>query len=238
MQDFAQHFFYDCGNELLVGAEMPEEQVYTSENIRALRWRLGLNQAQLADRIDTTSRTVSSWETGERGIRLGHMRALADFFGVSISDLRHRDLSAGFDSRKDGVSPAAYTAPLYAEISAAVPMEEAMLEDRIPVPGGVLDDHPRGFFLRISDASMSRVMAAGSYAFVDPDADVRNGDVAAVAIGDDAAIIRRYHRLSDRVVLRPDSTDRVFEDVAYPVDTPHTVFGRVVRVDSPLVDRL
>ena len=37
---------------------------WDSEHIRALRYRLGLTQRELADRLGTRQQTISEWETG------------------------------------------------------------------------------------------------------------------------------------------------------------------------------
>lgn len=57
-------------------------------------WResRGLTQEQLAGRLDTTSVTVSRWETGKRRPDLDALAALAEALDCAITDLaRHPD---------------------------------------------------------------------------------------------------------------------------------------------------
>lgn len=49
-----------------------------AEQIKALRAKLGLTQAQMAARIGTTVTTISRWETGDRKPKGLYAKALDD----------------------------------------------------------------------------------------------------------------------------------------------------------------
>lgn len=60
--------------------------------LKHLRKSRKMKQAELADLIEVSSRTVSHWEKGEREITSNKLGQLADHFGVSIpilARLRH-----------------------------------------------------------------------------------------------------------------------------------------------------
>lgn len=58
-----------------------------SENLRSLREEAGLTQQDLADRLQTTQRKVSYWESGKVEPDLENLWRLADFFDTSVDDL-------------------------------------------------------------------------------------------------------------------------------------------------------
>ena len=58
-----------------------------SENLRSLRGEAGLTQQDLADRLQTTQRKVSYWESGKVEPDLENLWRLADFFDTSVDDL-------------------------------------------------------------------------------------------------------------------------------------------------------
>ena len=58
-----------------------------SETLRSLREEAGLTQQDLADRLQTTQRKVSYWESGKVEPDLENLWRLADFFDTSVDDL-------------------------------------------------------------------------------------------------------------------------------------------------------
>ena len=55
--------------------------------LKELRKEKKLTQKELADKINVSKITVLRWENGERQIKPGKAKALADFFGVSVGYL-------------------------------------------------------------------------------------------------------------------------------------------------------
>jgi transcriptional regulator with XRE-family HTH domain len=72
------------GNRGLREAEMAPRLDY---RLRELRVAAGLSVADLAERVGTTSATVSRLERGSRGLTLGWMRRFALAIGVRATDL-------------------------------------------------------------------------------------------------------------------------------------------------------
>lgn len=55
-------------------------------NIRRMRIRAGLSQAELARRLDVSRASVANWETGMMCPRLKTVLALADVLGCKTDD--------------------------------------------------------------------------------------------------------------------------------------------------------
>ena len=58
-----------------------------SENVKAMRQQLGLTQSELAEKLQTTQRKVSYWETGLTEPDISLLCKIADFFDVYLDEL-------------------------------------------------------------------------------------------------------------------------------------------------------
>lgn len=215
-----------------------------ASNIRRLRSVYDLKQRELADIAGVTDRAVSSWETGVTEPRMGHVQRLSDYFGIPKSAIIEEGGMLALDpaTRKYTARPTRTTAPLYAAIAAGTPREEIEISGEVPVPEQVLADHPKAFFLTVSGQSMNRVLPDGSYALIDPDDEVANGDACALLVNAHDACIKRYHRSASTVVLEPDSYDPKYKPLIFDYSKPGTdtvqLIGRVVWFVAPYGERL
>jgi transcriptional regulator with XRE-family HTH domain len=57
------------------------------ENLRRLRTRAGLTQAQVADKINVPYRTYQNWELGSREPAIAALKTIAKALGVSFDEL-------------------------------------------------------------------------------------------------------------------------------------------------------
>lgn len=57
------------------------------ENIKRLRERFGLTQAQLGDIAGVSDKAVSTWEKGANVPRMGAIQRMADYFGIPKSEI-------------------------------------------------------------------------------------------------------------------------------------------------------
>ncbi len=55
--------------------------------LKTLRNKAGLSQVELANKLGTTQKNISSWETGRTVPRPPMMQKVADFFGVKKDDI-------------------------------------------------------------------------------------------------------------------------------------------------------
>lgn len=58
-----------------------------ADNIKRLRESHGLTQAQFGEIAGVTDKAVSTWESGKKDPRMGAVQKLADYFGISKSDI-------------------------------------------------------------------------------------------------------------------------------------------------------
>lgn len=63
------------------------DQYVTGATIRALREQKGLTQAQLAERLFVSDKTVSKWENGKGYPDISLLESIAEALGVSVTEL-------------------------------------------------------------------------------------------------------------------------------------------------------
>lgn len=68
-----------------------------SENIKNLRTQNGLNQVELAKRLNVTKQCVSNWENDNVLPSVAMLNQIADFFGVSVDRLLGRESGEHLD---------------------------------------------------------------------------------------------------------------------------------------------
>lgn len=88
-----------------------------ASNLRYLRRRANMSQADVAEHLGTDYNTISRYENGKSLPRLDALSKLAGLFRVSLETLREQDLSAG---------PATGTAPTAAPVSPVGPAVAAV----------------------------------------------------------------------------------------------------------------
>lgn len=195
-------------------------------NLRDLRAALNLTQQNIADVLNLSPQAISKWERGLGTPSVEQVEQLAAHYRFPPEILvqkdgvrRHVDERTGKLKVSSRVPADAYTstttAPLVGSISAGAPIEAIpRAAERIFASPVVLEAHPDGFFLVVSGDSMNRVLHEGCYVFVDPKAEVKTGDVAAVNVNGEDVTIKRIHFAGDTVVLHPESTNPDHHDVS------------------------
>ena len=200
------------------------------KNIRRLRKQRGMSQEELARELDVSRAAVTQWETGWSKPRMGTIERLSTFFGVSKSEIIDGPL----------VAPPTNAIPVYSSGEATVPLltlgrvhagelaDEEETAHRVEVPASVHSRHPRAFALAVEGNCMDRVIPEGAHVLVDPDSEPRNGSIAVVETEAYQAVMRRWYRGSNTLMLAADSHEEQ-EDMVFGMDDgPVRVVGTVV----------
>ena len=173
-----------------------------SERIRALRKARGLTLQEVGRACGVAKATVLRWEDGTiETMRADKLQALADVLHTTI------------DYILDGTE----TSPLYKNIE---PMPQF---SRVPILGGIACGTPilaeenlegfafvdgrvhADFALRCQGDSMINAhIFDGDLVFIRQQPEVENGEIAAVAI-DDEATLKRVYVYNARIELRPEN---------------------------------
>lgn len=195
-------------------------------NLQRMRRKAGLDQHDVADALGVAISTYRNWEYGYREIKSDSLIKLSELFGCSVDDL----LGTGMSIPSSNIIPMTLKAPLYGAITAGEPREMWTLEDQLPIPNNLVDKYPNAFFLRVDGDSMNVIVPQGSYALINPDAEVHNGDIVAVNINGYEATLKTWYKTSNSLILSPNSTNKEHKDIIYSEDSVNCPKVRVIGV--------
>ena len=186
--------------------ETQQSETGVETQVKKMRERAGLTQKQLAEKIGTSQQQIARFEAGTE-VRASTLVKLSEALDVSISSLL-------------GLTDALYpriTAPgklpVVGRIAAGTP-NEAIYDSGSykDTEESLLLAHPHAFWLTVNGNSMNRLFPDGTLVLIDPDAEVRNGDVAVVFVNGDDATIKRVYFEEDAIRLHPESYDSEYVD--------------------------
>lgn len=190
--------------------------------LKFYREERGLSQAALARAIGVSPSTISMYEVGKREPDFETEEMIADFFNVSISNLRGKSTEDTDTIR----------VPVLGSVAAGIPIE--MIEDI--VDWEELDSRIFSagsyFGLRIKGDSMAPRILDGDTVIVRRQDDADSGEVAIVTVNGDEATCKRIRKLRDGIELIPINASfppRFFsaEEVAAK---PVRIIGKVVEL--------
>lgn len=203
------------------------------ENIDALLVKFDLKPESLARIAGVSTATVSRWRTGQiDNIRKANLDKICEALELAPDDILSS--SVGLAAKEHGhlgipvgakfpAEPCPAYAPTLGRVHAGDAQEPDIIDDRIPVPFEVLENHRRGYFLQVEGQCMSRVYPEGCYIFIDPDWQPSNGSVAVVSIDGADYVMRRLYNTGQTVVLSPDSWEEGYEDIVITAGDERTV---------------
>lgn len=199
-----------------------------SRNIKNLRIKAGLTQAELADRIGVTRATVTQWEREWSQPRMGAIKKLADVFGVSVSQMVS-DNDPSHPSNVQGMAMG--PVPLLGSVHAGKPQDPDTYDgETVKIPQFLIDSDPECYALEAEGDCMNKVYPEGCTIAVSPNKEPMNGSVAVVSIDGREAVMRRMYRTPNTLVLSPDSFNPDHDDIVVTSETEHTIefLGKVV----------
>ncbi|MCL9637756.1 XRE family transcriptional regulator [Bacillus zanthoxyli] len=210
------------------------------KNIKKLREIHNLSQKELAEIAGVSDKAVSTWENGLKDPRMGAIQKIADHFGILKSDIIEEKLdilqkqpqtprSLGGDSRQ---------MPLLGSIAAGVPLDMAPIQEWINVPREIADKYPHAFLVKVTGDSMNKLIPPNVLALIDPTQEVRNGDVAAVAVNGYDATLKRFFKFQNGITLEPESFNSKHKTQYYDAKsqehTPIHIKGKLVWYMPPM----
>lgn len=204
------------------------------DNIRRVRARSGLTQEEFGKIAGVSGIAVSQWENDRAVPRMGAVQAIADHFGISKGTIIDDDPPG---ARQRGIAcgdPVTLPVRRLGTVHAGEPTDESTADDVVMVPEWVATSHPFGFVLRVEGDCMDRVIPEGYDVVVDPRSEPRNGAVVVAELDDGRAVMRRWLRGGQTLVLAADSHAEHDDIVMRWDDGPVRVLGCVVWAQSEI----
>ena len=160
-----------------------------AQNLRALRMRCALTQAQLAARTGVSQSTVAAWESGMRRPPLSRMQALGGALGVPAGQL----FSDAPDVRDETLAVACG-----ASMGPDGRLRLRLQKTRMPLPAQFADPaRPQDYILFcIGDDAMYPLLMQGDTLLLQRTDDFCDGDVVLAGFGRRVAL-RRIRREKD-----------------------------------------
>lgn len=191
--------------------------------IKALRKKHGLNQSQLAQRLNVTQATVSRWESGDILPDIEMVKSMAQMFNTSTDALLENS---------NQVSSRGVKIPVLGRVQAGIPIEaiEDILDYEEIEPE--LAEMGEFFGLQIKGDSMEPKFSEGDVVIVRRQPDVESGEIAVVLVnGDDATIKKlvKHENGVSLVAMNPSYTPMFYTN--QEIETlPLTVLGKVIEL--------
>ena len=207
-----------------------------ADNIRQIRAKSGMTQEDFGKIADVSSMAVSQWENGRAVPRMGAVQAISDYFGINKSEI----IDDGTDPLPDKARIMSHGKAAYlpvrrlGTVHAGDPTEEMEADDVTMVPEDVALAHPEGFVLRVEGDCMDRRIPEGYDVVVDPTETPRNGSVVVAELEGGEAVMRRWLRGGQTLILAADSHAEHEDIVLRWEDGPVKVLGVVVWSQSPV----
>lgn len=199
--------------------------------IKQLRTMRNLSQSDLAQEFKVAQNTVSKWERGDREPDYDTLRRLAEFFGVTIDFLLHRqgnldtintDKVAGNENRRIPIASSIKKGNdgLLLEI-----LEENILVDQDELKGNII-----GF--KCKDDSMEGIgIYKGDIALVQRQKEIESGNVAVLIVDEEEAFLRRVHYDANGDILLEAANSHYPPRMIREVDKDRAIIvGKVIEV--------
>ena len=195
------------------------------ENIRKLRSRMGLTQAELAQRLNVHQTAVSQWEKDRTKPDIDQMIRLAAFFDVSIECIADKTPIANIQRKTIRI-------PVYGNVAAGIPLEAITdIEDWEEIDEATA---AKGEYiaLRIHGHSMEPRIIEGDIVIVRLQDFIEDGDIGIIFVNGNDATCKKIKKTPKGIMLI--SNNPIYEPMFYSNEDienlPVRVLGKVVEL--------
>lgn len=204
-----------------------------ARNISKYMDKMGVDRNKLSSDLDIKYTTLTDWINGKTYPRIDKIELLANYFGISKSDLvedasQNESKIINLKQVKEMKS-----IPVLGDIACGDPItaEENIQGYR----DEVADTLPTGnlFYLHCKGDSMAPTIPNGAYVLIRQQPDVEDGEIAAVLVnGDTEATLKRVKRQGSLVMLMPDN--QAYDPYVVTPDNPARILGKALKMSADL----
>ena len=196
-----------------------------AKNIRNYMSLYNVTQTEICNTLGLKMPTFSDWINAKTYPRIDKIELLANYFGISKSDLVENHSSETKEKR--GV-----TIKVYGRVAAGIPIE--MIEDVVDAEEISQEMAKTGMFfgLKIHGSSMEPRMREGDTIIVRKQEDAETGDIVIVTVNGTDATCKRLKKYRDGIELipmNPSYEPKFFTDKEV-ADKPVRIIGKVVEL--------
>lgn len=166
--------------------------------IQQARDNIGMSQAEFSRRLKKDPSTVSRYEKGTVAISDETKKKIAEILQVDY-------YSMPGTPKPTNMIVSAATVPLIGAVVAGEPLETYEDVEEIGVREDVIRKYPNAYALKVHGESMNRKITNGSIVYVNPQKELNNGEIGIIRINGSETTMKRFHKLSDGILLEPES---------------------------------
>mgnify|MGYP001235201661 CR=1 FL=1 len=164
-------------------------------NLKGIRESKNIQQQELADYLHVSQSTVSGWERGRSPIDSSLLPKIAEYLDVTVDQIL-----GVYPSNVYPITTRKF--PMLGEIAAGEPI--TMIEDFESYVEAGADIHA-DFCIKIKgDSMIGARIQDGDIVFIRQQPDVANGQIAAVAIEDEATL-KRVYKTNSTIILNAEN---------------------------------
>ncbi|MHC1696412.1 MAG: LexA family protein [Eubacteriales bacterium] len=200
------------------------------DNMKKLREKKGLSQEEFGKIAGVTDKAVSNWETGLREPKMGSIQKIADYFGITKSEIIEGKPPIDLETIGARQYNPRNCIPILGDIAAGMPIFAE--ENIVGYTYTELNGHYSYFALRVRGDSMNAAsIMDGSELIVREQDNVENGEIAVIMIDCEQYTVKRFYRQGDFVTLMPQSYNPDHKPQTYDLRTTDIqVIGLVMEV--------
>lgn len=199
-------------------------------NIKKLLQENNMTQKELAEKINISPSTISDYMNLRSNPSHGVIQRIADLFKVQKTDI-----DSTYKIETDNIYSVMEIVkiPVLGEIACGDPITaEENVEEYRERPANNLP-HGNLFYLKAQGDSMQPKIPNGSYVLIREQADVENGEIAAVLVNSDTeATLKKVRKLNGVVLL--EALNESYEPYIVNDDNPASILGKAVEVSFEL----
>lgn len=168
-----------------------------SKNIKKYLHLCKKSRTDMCNALNLKYSTVSDWINGNKYPRIDKIEMMADYFGVSKSDLIEDS------SQTDIQLPSITQIPLYSSISCGTGMfVDDNIEDYIAVPDKYIKPNHEYFAnTACGDSMIGKGIEPGNVLIFEKANILDNGQIGAFCINDEDAVCKVFRKLSSGIIL-------------------------------------
>lgn len=215
------------------------------ERISELRRKRSMTQPMLAKAMNVSQSTVASWENNRRAVSTEDIAKLSDLFHVSTDYLLGKvdqpdPLDKLITTAQKHMTMATEPIQVYGTIHAgnAVWADEDIIGEVMVSPQFIKEyGYQNLFALQVNGESMNKRIPNGYVAVFVKDIEPESGDVVAVLIDGEDAMIKVFRRTSQAVIFQPDSWLQTFQTYTYRKDDEqdYRIIGKLLYATSECI---
>lgn len=188
-----------------------------------------INNRELSNIIGVSESTVGKWLLQKSIPRMGVIELLANYFHIEKSDL----IEPAKEQEEDEILTYRY---IESPVAAGRPvLVEGQNYQTISISSRLLGKH-RGnkniIIMKVGGESMNKILPNGSFIGILPyttSFDIQDGDIVVFNDEDYNYSVKRYYKIENNIIFKPESTYPTYTDIIYNLDEKTVeIIGKVI----------